>query len=134
MSKRTGLLRLVFGFIACLPLVGVSWAAHISTHTPPKKSTKVSETARTRRRIHHLARSRAVRPATTARVTKVSATTRHRWHERFYMSSFADGLTAGDITTGEDPVVRQAAIDALGNMNGTVVAIEPTSGRVLAMV
>ena len=31
-------------------------------------------------------------------------------------------------------MVRQAAIDALGNMNGTVVAIEPTSGRVLAMV
>jgi penicillin-binding protein 2 len=31
-------------------------------------------------------------------------------------------------------VVRQAAIDALGNMNGTVVAIEPTSGRILAMV
>ena len=30
--------------------------------------------------------------------------------------------------------MRQAAIDALGNMNGTVVAIEPTSGRVLAMV
>jgi cell division protein FtsI/penicillin-binding protein 2 len=51
------------------------------------------------------------------------------------MSSFvADDITAGDITTGEDPVVRQAAIDALGNMNGTVVAIEPTSGRVLAMV
>jgi membrane peptidoglycan carboxypeptidase len=50
------------------------------------------------------------------------------------MSSFADGITGGDITDGEDPVVRQAAIDALGNMNGTVVAIEPTSGRVLAMV
>ncbi len=31
-------------------------------------------------------------------------------------------------------MVRQAAVDALGNMNGTVVAIEPTSGRVLAMV
>ena len=50
------------------------------------------------------------------------------------MSSYAEGLTGGDITDGEDPVVRQAAIDALGNMNGTVVAIEPTSGRVLAMV
>jgi cell division protein FtsI/penicillin-binding protein 2 len=50
------------------------------------------------------------------------------------MSSFADGITAGDITAGEDPVVRQAAIDALGGMNGTVVAIEPTSGRILAMV
>jgi penicillin-binding protein 2 len=31
-------------------------------------------------------------------------------------------------------VVRAAAIETLGNMNGTVVAIEPTSGRVLAMV
>lgn len=51
------------------------------------------------------------------------------------MSSFVqDDITTGDITTGEDPVVRRAAIDALGNMNGTVVAIEPTSGRVLAMV
>src|SRR6202047_3315815 len=40
----------------------------------------------------------------------------------------------GDVTAGEDPVVRQAALDALGNMNGTVLAIEPTSGRVLAMV
>ena len=50
------------------------------------------------------------------------------------MSSFAEDVTDGDVTTGEDPVVRQAAIDALGNMNGTVVAIEPTSGRILAMV
>ena len=38
------------------------------------------------------------------------------------------------MIAGEDPVVRQAAIDALGNMNGTLVAIEPTSGRILAMV
>ncbi len=50
------------------------------------------------------------------------------------MSSFAEDIAAGDVTAGEDPVVRQAAVDALGNMNGTVVAIEPTSGRVLAMV
>src|SRR6185312_7604963 len=42
--------------------------------------------------------------------------------------------TEGDVTGGEDPVVRQAAIDALGDMNGTVVAVEPTSGRILAMV
>lgn len=31
-------------------------------------------------------------------------------------------------------MVRQAAIDALGNMNGTVVAIDPSDGRILAMV
>ena len=127
---KGSLLRLVLALVVCLPLAAVSWAAHINTHTPTK-SKKVSETPRTRRRIHHLAKSR------TAKVTRVSATTTHRrrrYYERFHMSSFAEDVSAGDITAGEDATVRQAAIDALGNMNGTVVAIEPTSGRVLAMV
>jgi len=44
------------------------------------------------------------------------------------------GVGAGDITAGEDPVVRQAAIDALGDMNGTAVVIDPANGRILAMV
>jgi len=60
--------------------------------------------------------------------------TRHTSFERFTASSFADNLTLGDVTTGEDPVVRQAAVEALGNMNGTALAIDPTTGRILAMV
>jgi cell division protein FtsI/penicillin-binding protein 2 len=60
---------------------------------------------------------------------------RHRYYERFTASSFAgSNLLASDITTGEDPVVRQAAIDALGDMNGTVLVINPANGRILAMV
>jgi penicillin-binding protein 2 len=59
----------------------------------------------------------------------------HRSYERFTGNSFVDGdPTLADVTTGEDPVVRAAAIDALGNMNGTVVAIDPSNGRILAMV
>jgi membrane carboxypeptidase/penicillin-binding protein len=54
--------------------------------------------------------------------------------ERFTANSFADDVTAGDVTAGEDPVVRAAAIAALGNMNGTALAIDPSSGRILAMV
>ncbi len=57
--------------------------------------------------------------------------------ERFSASSFVDdtsNITAGDITAGEDPVVRAAALQALGNMNGTVLAIDPSSGKILAMV
>ncbi|WP_157477555.1 penicillin-binding transpeptidase domain-containing protein [Granulicella tundricola] len=55
--------------------------------------------------------------------------------ERFYASSFADSSQyTGDITTGEDPLVRAAAIEALGNMNGTALAIDPATGRILAMV
>jgi len=62
-------------------------------------------------------------------------TRRHRFHERFTASSFAKGdIFADDVTAGEDPLVRQAAIDALGDMNGTAVVIDPSNGRILAMV
>ncbi len=56
--------------------------------------------------------------------------------ERFYASSFADlsQLTSGDVTAGEDATVRAALISALGNMNGTALAIDPASGKILAMV
>ena len=60
---------------------------------------------------------------------------RHHYYERFTASSYLQGeIGAGDVTAGEDPVVRQAAIDALGDMNGTAVAIDPANGRILAMV
>jgi cell division protein FtsI/penicillin-binding protein 2 len=62
-------------------------------------------------------------------------TRRRRYYERFTASSFAKGdIFAGDITAGEDPVVRQAAIEAMGDMNGTAVVINPSNGRILAMV
>lgn len=64
----------------------------------------------------------------------VLAVRRTRYTEHFTASSFADNLTLGDVTAGEDPVVRAAAIEALGNMNGTALAIDPSSGRILAMV
>jgi cell division protein FtsI/penicillin-binding protein 2 len=71
----------------------------------------------------------------SARRAAVTTTRRHRYYERFTASSFSKGdFLAGDQTAGEDPVVRQAAIDALGDMNGTAVVIDPSNGRILAMV
>jgi membrane carboxypeptidase/penicillin-binding protein len=70
-----------------------------------------------------------------ATIRRVSLHRRHRYYERFTASSFASSdIFSDDITTGEDPVVRQAAIDALGDMNGTAVVINPANGRILAMV
>lgn len=51
------------------------------------------------------------------------------WDEPTYKDS-----TAGDVTTGEDPVVRAAAVEALGSLNGSVVVVDPETGRVLTMV
>jgi penicillin-binding protein 2 len=47
--------------------------------------------------------------------------------------TFADS-TAGDHVDGEDLRVRRAAVEALGPYNGSVVAVDPASGRVLTMV
>jgi penicillin-binding protein 2 len=123
---------------------GIAASVNPSTVTPHKKTHGVTESQRAKRRMRTLARSRTPQSqfVTTASAgTSYSGTAhysgaarRHHYYERFHTSSFASAITEGDVSGGEDPVVRQAAIDALGNMNGTVVAIEPTSGRVLAMV
>jgi cell division protein FtsI/penicillin-binding protein 2 len=42
--------------------------------------------------------------------------------------------TIGDIATNDDPIVRAAAIDALGRYNGSVVAVDPNTGRILTVV
>ena len=60
---------------------------------------------------------------------------RRRYYDRFFTSSIAPpDIFAGDVTAGEDPVVRQAAIDALDGLNGTGVVINPDNGRIVAMV
>ncbi len=71
---------------------------------------------------------------TTASAKRKKSAKKGKYYERFYASSFAIDQTDGDKFDGEDPVVRAAAIDALGNMNGTVVSIDPDNGRILAMV
>jgi len=46
----------------------------------------------------------------------------------------AVGLGDQDVTTGDDPAIRAAAVSALGDLNGTAVVVDPNNGRVLAMV
>lgn len=65
------------------------------------------------------------------KVTRVRR--RRRWRNPWRVSSFADP-TAGDNPAGEDPAVREAAIAALGNWNGSVVVVDPNNGRILSIV
>jgi penicillin-binding protein 2 len=130
-AKGPRFIRLVVVVSSLILLVESGLAATINTRPLTSSRTKsrtVHESPHARRHMRHLARSRRVRSRT------VTSLKRRHYYERFYASSYASDITDGDVTAGEDPVVRQAAIDALGNMNGTVLAIEPTSGRVLAMV
>ncbi len=130
-AKGPRIVRLVVFITSLILLAQVGIAATINARPLTSSRTKsrtVTESQRARRHMRHLARSRVVRSRT------VTSLKRRHYYEHFYKSSFSSDITDGDVTAGEDPVVRQAAIDALGNMNGTVMAIEPTSGRILAMV
>jgi penicillin-binding protein 2 len=134
---------------AQLPLFAASTTTTTTTthHSVHRTRARVHESAAARRHIATLQHSEripaghtAAAHATPAVLTSHTAhlrraTLHHRYYERFTANSFAaSDLTEGDITAGEDPVVRQAAINALGDMNGTVVAIDPSNGRILAMV
>ena len=52
---------------------------------------------------------------------------------RYGVPTFADS-SLNDITSDDDPIVRQAAVRALGRYNGSVVAIDPSTGRILSIV
>lgn len=58
-------------------------------------------------------------------------------HRRSYTRSRLPSTvdpTKDDIATYDDPVVRQVAVESLGHANGSVLAMDPTSGRILSIV
>ncbi len=140
-------LTLFAAFILLLPLTSLASAGTRRHHA--RAAGHVQESPRASRHLAALRHSR--RQAGGARFVEASTSTRlvrgrngrfrrisvgrRHYGEVFTADSFTNtDVGSGDVTAGEDPVVRQAAIDALGNMYGTVVAINPDNGRILAMV
>jgi penicillin-binding protein 2 len=135
MLKRYAIAALVT-LIALLPLVSAP-AATIATHRSHGRSRKITENSTAQKRmarLRHSSKTVARRNRSSYRVSRRRVSRRHRYYERFTASSYAENQVEGDITAGEDPIVRAAAVEALGNMNGTIVAVDPDSGRILAMV
>jgi len=131
MLKRSAIATLVTT-LALFPVFGAS-AATVATHKTHAKSHKITETTTAQKQMATMRHSSKT-VAARNRSSHLVSTKQHHYYERFYASSFADDQGAGDITPGEDPIVRAAAVEALGNMNGTIVAVDPDSGRILAMV
>jgi len=136
---RRAVKAVMFSLLALL-FCASSFAATVSSRKYSRtQKQKIAENASAQKRISHTRNSHSVARTTTAQRTAatkrpVARVSQRRYVERFHTSSFAGGQGMGDVIGGEDPIVRTAAINALGNMNGTVVAIDPESGRILAMV
>src|SRR5690348_3549511 len=61
------------------------------------------------------------------------ASIRRSSSSRYGVPTFTDS-EKGDVASYDNPIVRQAAVDGLGRYNGSVVAIDPTTGRILTVV
>jgi membrane carboxypeptidase/penicillin-binding protein len=144
MLRRSAISVLVnlLAFSSCLSAFAATIAT-TQTHKTHTKSHKITESTTAQKkmtRLQHSTKSAATRNRSVAVVsathpgTSYKASKRRGYYQRFYASSFADNQVDGDIAAGEDPIVRAAAVEALGNMNGTIVAVDPDSGRILAMV
>ena len=91
----------------------------------------------------HKAKRHATRRSTSAKATVAVAhhpvSHLSKLHRRRIPSgnwsspTFADS-TEGDLVDGEDLVVRRAAVQALGPYNGSVVVVDPSTGRLLTIV
>jgi penicillin-binding protein 2 len=94
----------------------------------PARSVKTTRRATTVKR-------RVAAPATRRTATRARSSRSRRGASGGYwkVSSFADS-TIGDVVDGEDLTVRKAAVDAMNGLNGTVVVVDPNTGRILTMV
>ena len=135
MLKRCPLAAIILlALFACFGASAATIATHSSTTHKRKSTHHVTESASAQHKMARMRHSSAT-AASLNRASHVVVYRKHHYYgERFYASSFANDQVEGDITAGEDPVVRAAAIEALGNMNGTIVAVDPDNGRILAMV
>lgn len=97
-----------------------------------KSAPRAGAAAAASKTQRHRAAAAAV-PPKNATAASAPARSRRRAYSPWTTPTYADS-TLGDVADGEDPVVRRAAVEALGPYNGSVVVADPFTGRILAMV
>jgi penicillin-binding protein 2 len=130
-AEREALLRthriFIHLLVVALTVVGVSSSAALAL-TPVKKKKASAKQVAGRTALRHVAFAAAASPA-KAPAKAAPAKPAGHWRAPNYADS-----TEGDIATGENPIARQAAVQALGKLNGAVVVSDASTGRILAMV
>jgi penicillin-binding protein 2 len=72
-------------------------------------------------------------PKAALKSTRTRHSSRHSSSRFRGVPTFANS-TSDDVAAYDDPIIRQAAVEALGRYNGTVVAVDPNTGRILTIV
>lgn len=96
---------------------------------PEKRQAQAKNNRAERARVERLRAEARQR----AEVARLAAIARQRAEEEALRSSVQSMIEKDDVT-GEDPEIRRVAINALGHHAGTVVVMDPQTGRVYSVV
>lgn len=120
-------------FVLLIAVLGALISTPLSAVTQVKKKKSTAKRAQAKvalvKTAVRRAKPRVVLAVASRPVAKAKATVSGHWR----VPNYADS-TLGDRVEGDDPIARQAAIDALGKLNGSVVVADATTGRVLSIV
>ena len=88
------------------------------------------------RRVIAQATAPGVKPSPAASAKTISTGTRQKPARRLVAqtSAYKSAPVNEDDLRGEDPVIRRAAVEALGKLPGSVLVVDPNSGRILTIV
>jgi cell division protein FtsI/penicillin-binding protein 2 len=95
----------------------------------PRKRRRKTVTPIVAKAVVTPAPRKAVAPVTRGQVAQLGVVAGGPWTEPTYADS-----TNGDNVDGEDLNIRRLAVEALGAYNGSVVVVDPQTGRILSMV
>lgn len=124
--------RIVFLFLTLAALAPVQMMFAAPRHASKNQKRASKENPRASARTNRVKQQRLAQRR-QAEAARVAAIARQRASEDA-MRDRVQAMIAQDDTTGEDPEIRRIAVNALGKHAGTVVVMDPQTGRVYSIV
>ena len=121
--------------VAAFFLIGLNprSGAALDSGTPPSTASSHARSSLKHPSTSKLHTARKQESASRVAISRRRSRRRLRSDAGYRFSSFGEPA-AEDNPIGDDPAVRQAALTALGNWNGSLVVVNPNTGRVLSIV
>ena len=126
---RTATLAVIFSLLCSLSFGATTTRKRRRHHSTVALHPAVLRSTATRAAVHPVSVRAQHTPVHTTATASAPIIRGGPWTEPTYADS-----TAGDRIDGEDLDIRRTAVEALGPYNGSVVVVDPETGRILTMV
>ncbi len=134
MSQRRAVRLLALAIFTLIVFISTTWAGSARPSAGRAKARVLAGAHLPRTGSRVASKRRPVVKKGRAKTTRASRRRGKRRYRQAWTASTCADSGSGDVTAGEDAVVRSAAVNALGPLNGSIVVVDPSNGRILSMV